>query len=85
MDTVVDRSRLAALRSRVVGWAARQYLAWRSRRGLDPVTRLRVVADAYGLAAEQRLELLDVLGERFANGGTFVRRRIEAGEQARAE
>ena len=40
MDTVVDRSRLAALRSRVVGWAARQYLAWRSRRGLDPVTLL---------------------------------------------
>ncbi|GAA4872402.1 cytochrome P450 [Actinomycetospora straminea] len=40
MDTVLDPSRLAALRSRVVGWAARRYLAWRSRRGLDPVTLL---------------------------------------------
>ncbi|HSK57789.1 MAG TPA: cytochrome P450 [Actinomycetospora sp.] len=40
MDTVVDRSRLAAWRSRVVGWAARRYLTWRSRRGLDPVTLL---------------------------------------------
>lgn len=39
MDTV-DRTRLAALRARVVGWAARRYLAWRSRRGLDPVTLL---------------------------------------------
>ncbi|MDF2979398.1 MAG: cytochrome [Actinomycetospora sp.] len=40
MVTVVDRSRLAAWRGRVVGWAARQYLAWRSRRGLDAVSLL---------------------------------------------
>jgi cytochrome P450 len=40
MVTVVDRSRLAAVRARVVGWAARQYLAWRSRRGLDAVSLL---------------------------------------------
>jgi cytochrome P450 len=39
VDTV-DGSRVAALRSRVVGWVARRYLAWRSRRGLDPVTLL---------------------------------------------
>ncbi len=52
------------------------------RGGLDPVRRLRVVADAYGLDLAERSELLDVLDERFANGGAFVRRRIEAGEQA---
>ena len=39
MDTM-DRSRLSMLRSRVVGWVARTYLAWRSRRGLDPVSLL---------------------------------------------
>ncbi len=39
MDTV-EQSRWATLRSRIVGWAARKYLAWRSRRGLDPVSLL---------------------------------------------
>lgn len=57
--------------------------AARTGRGhLDPVTRLGVVADAYGLDATQRVELLDVVDERMANGGVFVRRRVEAGEQA---
>lgn len=52
------------------------------RAGLDPFTRLRVVADAYGLAAAQRMELLEVLDERVERGGEFVRRRVAAGEAA---
>lgn len=48
----------------------------------DPVTRLRIAADTYGLDAENRHELLEVLDTRMANGGTFGRRRVEAGEPA---
>ncbi|HKY15172.1 MAG TPA: phosphotransferase [Microthrixaceae bacterium] len=55
------------------------------RRGLDPFTRLRVVADAYGLDAEGRVELVDVLTQQFESAGAFVRRRIEAGEAAFVE
>jgi hypothetical protein len=53
------------------------------RGGLDPVHRLRVVADAYGLAPD-RTEFLAVLGQLIADArtGGFVRRRIERGEQA---
>lgn len=51
------------------------------RRSLDPVSRLRVVADAYGLDAPARTGLLEVLDEQLATGGDFVRRRVEAGEQ----
>jgi len=52
------------------------------RGGLDPYARLRVVADAYGLAAPDRLTLLDVLDEQFGQDGAFVRGRMEAGERA---
>lgn len=57
--------------------------AARTGRGhVDPARGLRVVADAYGLDTAQRHELLAVLDQRMANGGAFVRRRIEAGEEA---
>lgn len=57
--------------------------AARTGRGaLDPHRRLRVVADSYGLDRDQQHELLDVIASRFANGGSFVRRRVERGEQA---
>lgn len=52
------------------------------RAGLDPFSRLRVVADAYGLDEPGRRELLEILAHQVADGGTFVRRRIEAGETA---
>ena len=55
------------------------------RRGLDPFTRLRVVADAYVLDDDDRVELIEVLGEQFEQAGAFVRRRVEAGETAFAE
>lgn len=56
--------------------------AVRSGRGdLDPFRRLRLVADAYGLA-RGRAELIDVLGEQIARGGAFVQRRVDAGEEA---
>lgn len=57
--------------------------AARTGRGtLNPVRRLRVVADAYGLDEAGRHTLLDALAVQFAQGGDFVRRRVEAGEPA---
>jgi hypothetical protein len=42
--------------------------------------RLRLVADSYGLDATGRQQLMEILTESVARGGTFVRRRIEAGD-----
>ena len=50
-------------------------------RDVDPQRRLRLVADAYGLAPG-RGPLVDVIGEAIATGGEFVRRRVERGEPA---
>ena len=46
----------------------------------DRPARLRLVADAYGLGAQDRATVLDVLDHAIAQGGEFVRRRMEAGE-----
>ena len=46
----------------------------------DRPARLRLVADAYGLDAAGRAELLDVLAGTIDRGGEFVRRRVEAGD-----
>lgn len=51
------------------------------RGSLDVFHRLRVVADGYGLPPG-REPFLDVLAEAIETGGQFVRRRVEAGEQA---
>lgn len=58
-------------------WAAR--LGWAPA---DRPARLRLVADAYGLDAAGRGELLTVMGESIERGGEFVRRHVEAGEPA---
>ena len=55
------------------------------RSGLDPMARLRVVAEAYGLGDGDRIELVEVLERQFDQGGAFVRRRVEAGEPAFVE
>jgi hypothetical protein len=52
------------------------------RAGLDPVARLRIVADAYGLDGAQRTEVVQALADQFDKAGEFVRRRVERGEQA---
>jgi hypothetical protein len=46
----------------------------------DAPGRLRLVADAYGLDAEGRAELLDVVRVGVDRSGEFVRRHVEAGE-----
>jgi hypothetical protein len=48
---------------------------------LDPFVRLRVVADAYGLAPD-RGELVDAVARNVARGGEFLQRRIDRGEEA---
>jgi hypothetical protein len=47
----------------------------------DRPARLRLVADAYGLAFAAREELLTAISQSIALGGRFVRRRVEAGDR----
>jgi len=54
-------------------------LGWRQR---DAPARLRLIADAYGLSASARPELLDLLGVQIDQGGRFVAARAAAGEAA---
>jgi Phosphotransferase enzyme family len=54
-------------------------LGWSPR--FDPFRRLRVVADAYGLAPDRR-ELLDALADGIERGGQFLQRRLDEGNEA---
>jgi aminoglycoside phosphotransferase (APT) family kinase protein len=47
----------------------------------DHAARLRLVADAYGLDEQSRLDLIGVLSISIERGGEFVRKRVEAGDQ----
>ena len=47
----------------------------------DPFRRLRLVADAYGLPPD-RTELVELLGMQTSAGGWFVKRRVDAGDEA---
>jgi hypothetical protein len=47
---------------------------------LDRPARLRLVADTYGLDAEDRHALVELLDQPMESGGSFVRRRVEAGD-----
>ena len=51
--------------------------------GLEPFARARVVADAYGLDAEERARIADVFVDRLSI--SLVERRAAAGEQAFVE
>ena len=55
-------------------------LGWRA--DATAPTRVRLVADAYGLESGGRRELFGALDHSIARGGEFVRRRVEAGEAA---
>lgn len=52
------------------------------RPDLDPVRRLRLVVDAYGVEGEERAAVVDALGTQMEQGAAFVRRRVAAGEPA---
>jgi hypothetical protein len=47
----------------------------------DPFRRMRIVADAYGLAPD-RDDFLDVLAGGIARGGEFLQRRLDEGNEA---
>jgi hypothetical protein len=47
---------------------------------LDRPARLRLVADVYGLDAEDRQLLVRLLDRPMESGGLFVQRRVEAGD-----
>ncbi len=54
-------------------------LGWSS---IDAPNRLRLVCDSYGCDESDRTEMIRCLSESIAQGGEFVRRRVEAGEAA---
>ncbi len=56
---------------------SRTGLGWLSA---DLARRLRLVADEYGLVADERDELVTALHGSISRGGEFVRRRVEAGD-----
>ncbi len=47
---------------------------------IDRTSRLRLVADTYGLDRAQRIEMLGLLDATIEAGGEFVRRHVEAGD-----
>ena len=47
----------------------------------DRPSRLRLVADTYGLDGQGRGELLDHIAYSMSHGGEFVRRRVEGGDR----
>ena len=49
-------------------------------RPADLGERLRIAADAYGVPAAERDDLFAILAATIADGGGFVRRRVEAGD-----
>ena len=53
--------------------------------GLDPVRRLRILADCYGMPAGERAELLDVIDEVVVVERADVAARLEAGDEAFAK
>jgi len=77
-DRLWDLARLALM---TVPIDAPEDAARTGRIGLDPFGRLRVVADAYGLAPN-RAPLLDAVERNVADGGAFLQRRIDRGEEA---
>ena len=51
------------------------------RGGLDAFSRLRLVADAYGLAPD-RHAFFETIEGTIARGGTFVQAKVDAGDEA---
>ncbi len=49
-------------------------------RELDRPARLRLVAETYGLNAEGRHTLVELLDRAMESGGSFVQRRVDAGD-----
>ena len=47
---------------------------------LNRPARLRLVADTYGLDAEDRHALVELFDRSMESGGSFVQRRVEAGD-----
>jgi Phosphotransferase enzyme family len=74
---VFDLAAFAGMCVPIDGHEGAAPLGWVS---CDRPARLRVVADAYGLDAEGRSNLLRVIDARIARSGEFVRRRVEAGD-----
>ena len=46
----------------------------------DLPARLRLIADTYGLGAEDRHALIELLDRPMESGGSFVQRRVEVGD-----
>jgi hypothetical protein len=75
---VYDLARLALLCVPVDDDVSAARLGWQPA---DKIARLKLVAEAYGLDTAGRASLLEILSDRIAHGGEFVRRQVEAGNQ----
>jgi len=74
---VYDLMRFASLCVPIDDEVSAARLGWHPA---DKPARLRLVADAYGLDAAARQLLAKILADSVARSGTFVRRRVEAGD-----
>jgi Phosphotransferase enzyme family len=74
---VYDLARFALLCVPVDDEISAARLGWQPA---DKPARLRLIADSYGLDADARRQLVEVLADSIARGGEFVRRRVEAGD-----
>jgi hypothetical protein len=75
---VYDLARLALMCVPVDDDVSAARLGWRPA---DKIARLDLVAEAYGVDLAGRACLLEILSDRIAHGGEFVRRQVEAGNQ----
>ena len=75
---VYDLARLALM---TIPVDAPEDAARTGRGDLDPFVRLRVVADAYGLAPG-RVALVDAVERNVVAGGAFLQRHVDQGEEA---
>ena len=74
---VYDLAQLARLCVPIENDFDQARLGWRPA---DRPARLRLVADAYGLDSEGRMELLAAIDDALTRGEEFVWRRVEAGD-----
>lgn len=63
-----------------VAMAARYWVPMSGREGLDPLHRLAVFADAYGLGPQDRAALPGVIEQAAASCRAFVERRVAGGD-----
>jgi Phosphotransferase enzyme family len=79
---VYDLARFAVLCVPVNFQQSAARLGWRRLPAEGKASRVRLIADSYGLSAADRAELIAALSERIDNAGAFVQRRVAEGNES---